>query len=62
MSETKLNYYIVSEVAKILNLSIVTIRRYIKLKKIKGFYKMGKEYRIEKLDLEKFIKEVKNKN
>jgi excisionase family DNA binding protein len=43
----------------ILNLSPITIRRYIKNQKIKGFYKLGKEWRIEKEDLEKFIKEVK---
>lgn len=62
MLDQQKTYYIVSEVAKILNLSIITIRRYIKDKKIQGFYKMGKEYRIEKEDLEKFIKEVKSNN
>ena len=61
MLENQKPYYIVKEVSQILTLSIVTIRRYIKDKKIKGFYKMGKEYRIEKEDLEKFIKAVKNK-
>jgi excisionase family DNA binding protein len=55
------SYYIVKEVSEILDLSIVTIRRYIKDQKIKGFYKLGKEYRIEKEDLEKFIKEIKGK-
>ncbi len=60
LKKTK-SYYIVKEVSKILDLSIVTIRRYIKNRKIKGFYKLGKEWRIEKEDLEKFIKEVKNK-
>jgi excisionase family DNA binding protein len=55
------SYYIVKEVSEILDLSIVTIRRYIKVQKIKGFYKLGKEYRIEKEDLEKFIKEIKGK-
>lgn len=62
MLDQQKTYYIVYEVAKILSLSIITIRRYIKDKKIQGFYKMGKEYRIEKEDLEKFIKEVKNSN
>jgi len=62
MLENQKPYYIVKEVSQILALSIVTIRRYIKDKKIKGFYKMGKEYRIEKEDLESFIKVVKNKN
>jgi excisionase family DNA binding protein len=60
MLENNQSYYIVKEVSAILNLSPITIRRYIKDKKIKGFYKLGKEWRIEKEDLEKFIKEVKN--
>jgi excisionase family DNA binding protein len=59
MLENNQSYYIVKEVSAILNLSPITIRRYIKDKKIKGFYKLGKEWRIEKEDLEKFIKEVK---
>jgi excisionase family DNA binding protein len=62
MPENNQSYYIVKEVGQILNLSPITIRRYIKEKKIKGFYKLGKEWRIEKEDLEKFIKEVKNNN
>jgi excisionase family DNA binding protein len=60
MPDNKKTYYIVKEVSKILDLSIVTIRRYIKDQKIKGFYKLGKEWRIDKVDLEKFIKEVKS--
>jgi excisionase family DNA binding protein len=59
MLENNQSYYIVKEVSVILNLSPITIRRYIKNQKIKGFYKLGKEWRIEKEDLEKFIKEVK---
>ena len=62
MVNNQKSYYIVKEVSEILDLSIVTIRRYIKDQKIRGFYKLGKEYRIEKEDLEKFIKEVKNLN
>jgi excisionase family DNA binding protein len=53
-------YYIIPEVAKELNLSVVTVRRYVKDKKIKGFYKLGRDWRIEKEKLEEFIKEVKN--
>ena len=62
MPENNQSYFIVKEVGAILNLSPITIRRYIKEKKIKGFYKLGKEWRIEKEDLEMFIKEVKNSN
>lgn len=54
-------YYTIVEVANELNLSVVTIRRYVKDKKIKGFYKMGKEWRIEKEKLEAFFEEIKNK-
>ena len=52
-------YYTIPEVAKELNLSVVTVRRYVN-RKIKGFYKMGKEWRIEKEKLEAFLKELKN--
>ena len=54
-------FYTIPEVAKILVKSEVTIRRYIKSKSILGWYKMGKEWRIEKDVLKKFIEEVKNK-
>lgn len=62
MPKSQKPYYIVKEVSKMLNLSIVTIRRYIKDKKIKGFYKLGKEWRVEKKDLENFLKDVKSNN
>lgn len=55
-------FYIIPDVAKLLFKSEVTVRRYIKNNQIKGWYKMGKEWRIEKEDLESFINEVKNKN
>jgi excisionase family DNA binding protein len=53
-------YYTIPEVAEKLNLSVITVRRYVN-KKIKGFYKMGKEWRIEKEKLEAFLEEAKNK-
>lgn len=52
-------YYTIPEVAKELNLSVITVRRYVN-KKIKGFYKMGKEWRIEKEKLEAFLEALKN--
>ena len=55
-------FYTIPEVAQHLFKSQVTIRRYIKNNIIKGFYKMGREWRIEKVDLERFIKEVKSNN
>ena len=48
------NYYTVDQVAKKLNLSLLTIRRYIKAKKLSA-YKIGREYRIEKVDFDKFM-------
>jgi excisionase family DNA binding protein len=59
-SEDQKSYYTVHEICTLLNLSAVTVRRYIKDKKIKGFYKIGREWRIEKPDFEKFLAEVKN--
>jgi excisionase family DNA binding protein len=53
------SFYIIPEVAKIIFKSEVTVRRYVKSGFIKGFYKMGKEWRIEKEDLEKFINQTK---
>ena len=53
-------YYTIPEVAKQLNLSVVTVRRYVKDKKIKGFYKMGKEWRLEKEKLVVFLEELQN--
>jgi len=53
-------YYTIPEVAEQLNLSVVTVRRYVKDKKIKGFYKMGKEWRLEKEKLTVFLEALKN--
>ncbi len=54
------SYYLLKEVAEILDLSLVTVRRYLKEGRIKGFYKLGREWRIEKVSLEKFLEDVKN--
>jgi excisionase family DNA binding protein len=54
-----INYYTVQEVADLLNLSNLTIRRHIQAGKIPGFYKIGRKWRLDKIDYEKFIKEVK---
>ncbi len=47
-------YYTPYEVAKMLKLNKITIYRKIKAKKLKA-YKIGKEFRIEKTDLGKFL-------
>jgi excisionase family DNA binding protein len=59
-NDFKKTYYTAKEACLLLNLSVITIRRYIKAKKIKGFYKVGREWRIEKPDFEKFLEELKN--
>lgn len=51
-------WYRTETVAKMLDVNIMTIYRYIKAKKIVA-YKIGKEYRIKKTDYEDFLKSVK---
>ena len=50
-------FYKIEEVAELLQVSKMTIYRYVKARKIKG-YKIGKEIRIDKTDFEKFLKKV----
>jgi len=49
------------QIAKILNLRTITIRRWIE-KGILPAYKFGTELRIEKVEFEKFIKERRIKS
>ena len=53
-------FYLVEELAKKLRVSTMTIYRYIKAKKIKA-YKIGKEFRIDQDEFNKFLNKVKNK-
>ena len=46
--------------AKKLDVNIMTIYRYIKAGKLKA-YKLGKEFRIEKVEFEKFLKNASTK-
>lgn len=48
------------ELAERLQVNIMTIYRYIKAKKLKA-YKIGKEYRIDEVDYEAFLKRVSTK-
>jgi len=56
MSEEK--YYSINEVANMLNVAYLTVYRWIRSSKLKA-YKAGKQYRISKSDLEKFISILK---
>jgi excisionase family DNA binding protein len=48
-------YYTARELADSLSVNIMTIYRYINKKRLKA-YKIGKEFRIEKADFNRFIK------
>jgi len=53
-------FYLVEELAKKLRISNMTIYRYIKAGKLKA-YKIGKEFRIDKDEFNKFLNKVKTK-
>lgn len=48
-------YYTIEEVAKMLKVAYLTVYRWIQSGKLTA-YKAGKQYRIEKVDLDKFMK------
>ena len=56
----KQEYYIAKELADKLRVNIMTIYRYIKAKKLKA-YKIGKEFRIDKEEFNKFLNKAKIK-
>jgi len=49
------DFYTAKELAEKLRVNIMTIYRYIKAKKLKA-YKIGKEFRIEKEEFERFLR------
>ncbi len=51
-------FYTAEELAKALQLNIMTIYRYIKAGKLNA-YKFGKEFRIDKKEFERFVKKAK---
>jgi putative molybdopterin biosynthesis protein len=53
-------FYTADELAELLKLNIMTIYRNIKAGKLKA-YKIGREFRIEKADFEKFLHRAKMK-
>lgn len=56
----KNNFYTAKELAKELRVNIMTIYRYIKAGKIKA-YKIGKEFRIDKKEFQRFLNKAKTK-
>jgi excisionase family DNA binding protein len=53
-------YYTAKELAEKLSLNVMTIYRYIAAGKLKA-YKIGKEFRIEKAEFERFMNKAKTK-
>lgn len=49
-------YMSVKEIASLLKVNIVTVRRWVRNDKLPA-YKLGKDYRITKKDLDKFLSE-----
>jgi len=56
----KKEFYTAKELAEKLRVNIMTIYRYIKASKLKA-YKIGKEFRIEKDEFQRFLDKVKTK-
>jgi excisionase family DNA binding protein len=53
-------FYSAQELAERLKLNVMTIYRYIKAGKLKA-YKIGKDFRIDKIEFEDFLKKVSTK-
>jgi len=53
-------FHTAKEVAETLRVNIMTIYRYIKAGKLKA-YKIGKEFRIEEKEFQRFLDKVKTK-
>jgi len=53
-------FYKAEELAKVLQVNVMTIYRYINTKKIKA-YKIGREYRIDKEEFQAFLNKVSTK-
>jgi len=53
-------YYTAKELADKLRVNIMTIYRYIKAGKLKA-YKIGKEFRIDKKEFQRFLDKTKTK-
>ena len=59
-NKAKRDFYLVSELAESLRVSLMTIYRYIKSGKIKA-HKIGKEFRISKAEFERFLNKSSTK-
>jgi excisionase family DNA binding protein len=53
-------FYKAEDLAKILEINIMTIYRYIKAGRLKA-YKIGRDFRIDRVEFERFLNSVKTK-
>lgn len=60
MTKGQKEFYTAKELAEMLSLNVMTIYRYIKGGNLKA-YKIGKEYRIEHSEFERFMSKAKTK-
>jgi len=58
--EKQPEYYTAKELAEMLSLNVMTIYRYIDAGKLRA-YKIGKEFRIERSEFERFMNKAKTK-
>ncbi|MFA6466406.1 MAG: helix-turn-helix domain-containing protein [Patescibacteria group bacterium] len=54
------DFYKAEDLARVLEVNIMTIYRYIKAGRLKA-YKIGREFRIDKADFQSFLKKVSTK-
>jgi len=59
-NKNQAGYYTAKELADKLSFNVMTIYRYIDAGKLKA-YKIGKEFRIEKAEFERFMNKAKTK-
>lgn len=59
-SQAMEEFYSIKQIAKVLGLKTITIRRWVAKGDLKAFL-LGKEYRIKKTDLDRFLEERKVK-
>lgn len=61
MTMEKQEFYTAEELAQKLRVNVMTIYRYIKAEKLNA-YKIGKEFRIDEAEFNRFLKLTKTKN
>ena len=60
MKKEPKTYYTPTELAELLSVNVMTIYRYIKARRFVA-HKIGKEFRIERKEFERFLNSVKTK-